>query len=180
MGIITEKKSRNVFLRLAVSSLLISGGIAVVGGVLAFWFLSFLTHFPDRVKYIGICAMTGAGLLSGGRYFIYYLRLYRSDWSPIGKKVILQIKESKYPTLVGQSVEGTYINSIGKEVGEINLNAPLTIMGGSVRTLFFTTRKLKSYSENLSKGVIDISLSTVPESQSQDSSIAVADMHIEK
>ncbi|MDD2805587.1 MAG: hypothetical protein PHV33_08535 [Elusimicrobiales bacterium] len=151
-----------------------------LAGVLLFWLLSFFMRIPDAVEYIGVCAITAAGLLQGWPLFIKYLKLHNSDWSPVGKKVFLRIKASKYPALTGRSVEGIYSNSIGTEVGEIKLNASLDIGDDSVQTLFFTARRLKDYSENIAEGTIEIFLFTAAEDQSQENSIAVAEVRIEK
>lgn len=165
---------------MAVSSLLISGGMTFLAGVLIFWLLSFFMRIPAAVAYIGVFAMTAAGLLQGWPLFIKYLKLHDSGWSPVGKKVFLRIKAAKYPGLTGRETEGVYVNSIGTEVGEIKLNAPLEIGGGSVQTLFFTARRLKDYSENIAEGTIEIFIFTAAEDQSQENSIAIAEMRIEK
>ncbi|OGR81034.1 MAG: hypothetical protein A2X32_08815 [Elusimicrobia bacterium GWC2_64_44] len=180
MGIPAGKKGGNAFLGLAASTLLISGGISFLGGVLIFWLLSFLMHIPDPVEYIGVGAMTVAGLLQGGPLFIKYLKLHNSDWSPIGKKVFLRIKTSKDSGLEGLAAEGVYVNSIGTEVGEIRLTAPLDIGGAGVQTLFFTARKLKDYSENIAKGTIEVFLFTAAENRSQEDALAVAEIRAEK
>jgi len=174
------KNGRKAFLRLAVHLLLINVGIAFLAGVIAFWFLSFFAHIPAMVRYIGIGALTFAGLLQGVPLSLRYLKLYRSDWTPTGKKVVLQIKEAKFQGIVGGLIEGVFIGSINRDVGEIRLLSPLLIDGASLQTVFFSPRKLKSYSESLAKGVMEITLFPTAENISQESAMAVADLRIEK